>query len=46
MASVRWRGGGEAAAAGHTLLPLQRCIFSDHLTLVLAYCCLVHKDDH
>ena len=35
----------EAAAAGHTLLPLQRCIFSDHLTPVLAYRCLVREDD-
>ncbi|XP_020161840.1 anthranilate synthase alpha subunit 1, chloroplastic [Aegilops tauschii subsp. strangulata] len=33
------------AAAGHTLLPLQRCIFSDHLTPVLAYRCLVREDD-
>ncbi|XP_047072420.1 anthranilate synthase alpha subunit 1, chloroplastic-like [Lolium rigidum] len=35
----------EAAAAGHNLLPLRRCIFSDHLTPVLAYRCLVREDD-
>ncbi|KQK12367.1 anthranilate synthase alpha subunit 1, chloroplastic [Brachypodium distachyon] len=34
-----------AAAAGHNLLPLKRCIFSDHLTPVLAYRCLVREDD-
>ncbi|CAM0877507.1 unnamed protein product [Alopecurus aequalis] len=34
-----------AAAAGHDLLPLRRCIFSDHLTPVLAYRCLVREDD-
>uniref|UniRef100_A0ACD5WFJ7 Uncharacterized protein n=1 Tax=Avena sativa TaxID=4498 RepID=A0ACD5WFJ7_AVESA len=35
----------EAAAAGHNLLPLRRSIFSDHLTPVLAYRCLVREDD-
>ncbi|KAI4997183.1 hypothetical protein ZWY2020_052525 [Hordeum vulgare] len=34
-----------SAAAGHTLLPLRHCIFSDHLTSVLAYRCLVREDD-
>lgn len=27
------------------LIPLHRCIFSDHLTPVLAYRCLVKEDD-
>ncbi|KAE8794991.1 anthranilate synthase alpha subunit 1, chloroplastic [Hordeum vulgare] len=34
-----------AAAVGHTLLPLRGCIFSDHLTPVLAYRCRVREDD-
>jgi anthranilate synthase component 1 len=34
-----------AAAEGCNLLPLTRCIFSDHLTPVLAYRCLVKEDD-
>nr|CAB3492625.1 unnamed protein product [Digitaria exilis] len=34
-----------AAADGTNLLPLKRCIFSDHLTPVLAYRCLVKEDD-
>ncbi|OEL25038.1 Anthranilate synthase alpha subunit 1, chloroplastic [Dichanthelium oligosanthes] len=34
-----------SAAEGHNLLPLKRCIFSDHLTPVLAYRCLVKEDD-
>lgn len=28
------------------LVPLSQCIFSDHLTPVLAYRCLVNKNDH
>ena len=35
----------EEEATGHDLLPLQSCIFSDHLTLVLAYRSLVKEDD-
>ncbi|TVU44312.1 hypothetical protein EJB05_03748, partial [Eragrostis curvula] len=35
----------EAAAQGCNLLPLKRSIFSDHLTPVLAYRCLVKEDD-
>ncbi|KAL6636601.1 hypothetical protein ACP70R_024173 [Stipagrostis hirtigluma subsp. patula] len=35
----------KAAAEGCNLLPLKRCIFSDHLTPVLAYRCLVKEDD-
>ncbi|XP_038706971.1 anthranilate synthase alpha subunit 2, chloroplastic [Tripterygium wilfordii] len=34
----------EAAKKGN-LVPLYRCIFSDHLTPVLAYRCLVKEDD-
>uniref|UniRef100_A0A803KRL2 anthranilate synthase n=1 Tax=Chenopodium quinoa TaxID=63459 RepID=A0A803KRL2_CHEQI len=34
----------EAAKDGN-LIPLYRCIFSDHLTPVLAYRCLVKEDD-
>ncbi|XP_010685584.3 anthranilate synthase alpha subunit 2, chloroplastic isoform X1 [Beta vulgaris subsp. vulgaris] len=34
----------EAAKSGN-LIPLYRCIFSDHLTPVLAYRCLVKEDD-
>lgn len=34
----------EAAKNGN-LIPLYRCIFSDHLTPVLAYRCLVKEDD-
>uniref|UniRef100_A0A7C9AN11 anthranilate synthase n=1 Tax=Opuntia streptacantha TaxID=393608 RepID=A0A7C9AN11_OPUST len=34
----------EAAENGN-LIPLYRCIFSDHLTPVLAYRCLVKEDD-
>ncbi|KAK9755703.1 hypothetical protein RND81_01G044400 [Saponaria officinalis] len=34
----------EAAKKGN-LIPLYRCIFSDHLTPVLAYRCLVKEDD-
>jgi hypothetical protein len=34
-----------SAAEGCNLLPLKRCIFSDHLTPVLAYRCLVKEDD-
>lgn len=34
----------EAAKSGN-LVPLYRCIFSDHLTPVLAYRCLVKEDD-
>lgn len=34
----------EAAKEGN-LVPLYRCIFSDHLTPVLAYRCLVREDD-
>lgn len=34
----------EAAKEGN-LVPLYRCIFSDHLTPVLAYRCLVKEDD-
>jgi anthranilate synthase component 1 len=33
------------AAEGCNILPLKRCIFSDHLTPVLAYRCLVREDD-
>ncbi|KAL6893772.1 hypothetical protein ACP4OV_007870 [Aristida adscensionis] len=35
----------KAAAEGRNVLPLKRCIFSDHLTPVLAYRCLVKEDD-
>lgn len=28
------------------LVPLSQCIFSDHLTPVLAYRCLVNENDH
>ncbi|KAL5218049.1 hypothetical protein ABZP36_018733 [Zizania latifolia] len=35
----------KAAAEGCNLVPLKRCIFSDHLTPVLAYRCLVKEDD-
>jgi hypothetical protein len=35
----------KAAAEGCNLLPLKRSIFSDHLTPVLAYRCLVKEDD-
>jgi anthranilate synthase component I len=35
----------EAAKRGN-LVPLQRTIFSDHLTPVLAYRCLVKEDEH
>ncbi|KAK3148883.1 hypothetical protein QOZ80_3AG0209940 [Eleusine coracana subsp. coracana] len=35
----------DAAAKGRNLLPLKRSIFSDHLTPVLAYRCLVKEDD-
>lgn len=34
----------EASKNGN-LIPLYRCIFSDHLTPVLAYRCLVKEDD-
>lgn len=34
----------EASKMGN-LVPLHRCIFSDHLTPVLAYRCLVKEDD-
>lgn len=34
----------EASERGN-LVPLYRCIFSDHLTPVLAYRCLVQEDD-
>jgi anthranilate synthase component 1 len=34
----------EASKKGN-LIPLYRCIFSDHLTPVLAYRCLVKEDD-
>lgn len=34
----------EAAKEGN-LIPLSRCIFSDHLTPVIAYRCLVKEDD-
>ncbi|XWS53019.1 hypothetical protein CRYUN_Cryun11dG0122000 [Craigia yunnanensis] len=39
--SVKFR---EAAKNGN-LVPLYRCIFSDHLTPVIAYRCLVKEDD-
>ena len=32
------------AAEGCNILPLKRCIFSDHLTPVLAYRCLGRED--
>lgn len=35
----------EASKNGNNLVPLYRCIFSDHLTPVLAYRCLVSEDD-
>lgn len=35
----------EGAAQGFNLLPIKRSIFSDHLTPVLAYRCLVKEDD-
>ncbi|CAH9057608.1 unnamed protein product [Cuscuta epithymum] len=35
----------EASKSGN-LIPLHKCIFSDHLTPVLAYRCLVGEDDH
>ncbi|KAJ6826718.1 anthranilate synthase alpha subunit 1, chloroplastic-like [Iris pallida] len=35
----------DAAARGGNLVPLHRCIFSDQLTPVLAYRCLVKEDD-
>nr|DAD37676.1 TPA_asm: hypothetical protein HUJ06_008317 [Nelumbo nucifera] len=35
----------EASKNGKNLIPLYRCIFSDHLTPVLAYRCLVKEDD-
>ena len=35
----------EASRNGNNLVPLYRCIFSDHLTPVLAYRCLVKEDD-
>uniref|UniRef100_A0A224X8T3 anthranilate synthase n=1 Tax=Hypericum kalmianum TaxID=473045 RepID=A0A224X8T3_9ROSI len=35
----------EEAAKEGNLVPLHRCIFSDHLTPVLAYRCLVKEDD-
>uniref|UniRef100_A0A224XFY4 anthranilate synthase n=1 Tax=Hypericum tomentosum TaxID=1137039 RepID=A0A224XFY4_9ROSI len=35
----------EEAAKKGNLVPLHRCIFSDHLTPVLAYRCLVKEDD-
>lgn len=34
----------EASQNGN-LIPLYKCIFSDHLTPVLAYRCLVKEDD-
>lgn len=34
----------EASKTGN-LIPLQQCIFADHLTPVLAYRCLVNEDD-
>ncbi|KAI3994417.1 hypothetical protein MKX01_012674 [Papaver californicum] len=35
----------EATKNGNNLIPLYRCIFSDQLTPVLAYRCLVKEDD-
>ncbi|ONK62069.1 uncharacterized protein A4U43_C07F40 [Asparagus officinalis] len=35
----------EASKIGDNLVPLYLCIFSDHLTPVLAYRCLVSEDD-
>ncbi|KAK1297791.1 hypothetical protein QJS10_CPB14g00867 [Acorus calamus] len=35
----------QASSEGGNLIPLRRCIFSDHLTPVLAYRCLVGEDD-
>ncbi|PKA53066.1 Anthranilate synthase component I-2, chloroplastic [Apostasia shenzhenica] len=35
----------EASSSGENLVPLYRCIFSDHLTPVLAYRCLVREDE-
>lgn len=34
----------EASRSGN-VIPLYKCIFSDHLTPVLAYRCLVKEDD-
>lgn len=34
----------EASRQGN-LIPLHKCIFSDHLTPVLAYRCLIKEDD-
>lgn len=33
------------ASANWNLIPIHRCIFSDHLTPVVAYRCLVKEDD-
>ncbi|XP_057732330.1 anthranilate synthase alpha subunit 1, chloroplastic-like [Arachis stenosperma] len=35
----------EASKLGNEIIPLYRCIFSDHLTPVLAYRCLVKEDE-
>ncbi|KAG0495069.1 hypothetical protein HPP92_006063 [Vanilla planifolia] len=35
----------KACSDGANVVPLYRCIFSDHLTPVLAYRCLVREDD-
>lgn len=35
----------EASKNGN-LIPLHKCIFSDHLTPILAYRCLVNEDDY
>lgn len=35
----------EAAGSGCNLVPLYRCVLSDHLTPVLAYRCLVKEDE-
>ncbi|KAH7537537.1 hypothetical protein FEM48_Zijuj03G0103600 [Ziziphus jujuba var. spinosa] len=38
-------GNFQEASKNGNLVPLHRCIFSDHLTPVLAYRCLVKEDD-
>lgn len=35
----------QEASKNGNLIPLQQCIFADHLTPVLAYRCLVNEDD-
>jgi anthranilate synthase component 1 len=35
----------QEASKNGNLIPLYRCIFSDHLTPVIAYRCLVKEDD-